>query len=185
MSHGSEFRGTLSLQPPENKCVFGWCGRPGRQQNYSKNQKLGLANSQNPAVDIIGKKNGLANCVSVDLTKENAASGASDHGVNNFVKRDILQSKEYQARLDSATVLAHAIADCDPRDACKIMAAALSDLSVGSPIAPFVSIMAEAREWAACASTPQHKAYAVACYNELSPRDQAAFYSHVSSGVAA
>ncbi|MBV1864658.1 MAG: hypothetical protein KUG74_09500 [Rhodobacteraceae bacterium] len=119
------------------------------------------------------------------LTKENAANLAEFNGVNSKEKASSFRRNEYQERADSATALAYAIADCDPRDACTIMAAALGDLSIGSPIAPFANSMAEAREWAACASTPELKAYVLACYCELTPIDQAGFQSHISCGAAA
>lgn len=50
----------------------------------------------------------------------------------------------------------------------------------GSPLPPFLGGMDEARLWAACASRTEHKAFALAAFEALTPSDQAAFLHHVS-----
>ena len=49
----------------------------------------------------------------------------------------------------------------------------------GAPLPPFISPMDEASFWADIASESELKAYALACFNRLSKRDQRAFLSHV------
>lgn len=50
---------------------------------------------------------------------------------------------------------------------------------------PYANLMAEAREWARIASTAQRKAWLLACYEVVTPADQAAFLSHVGARAAA
>jgi hypothetical protein len=75
--------------------------------------------------------------------------------------------------------LGEAIANCHPDDACKLMEAAISDLRRGMPIAPFVTIMDEARTWASFAMRTEIKAYCLACFERMSRADQGAFLRHV------
>ena len=82
-------------------------------------------------------------------------------------------------RAERATTLCLAIRACEPSDACEIMAAALTDLSAGMPIAPLYNPMNEARSWAEMATRDELKAYALACFKRLSDADQAAFLRHV------
>ncbi|WP_415184301.1 hypothetical protein [Phaeovulum sp.] len=115
--------------------------------------------------------------------KENPGALAGATGAINF--EQAFKTKHYRDRAQSATALCHSIADCDPQDACEIMAAALADLSIGMPIAPFYSPMDEAGFWADYASRAELKAYVLACYTRLSARDQAAFLAYVQRGAAA
>ncbi len=111
------------------------------------------------------------------LAKENpgalaGASGALDMG-------NVFKSQAYRNRAAAATSLALAIANCDPSDACEIMAAALSDLSIGMPIAPLISVMDEAGFWADLATQDELKAYTLACFTRMTPRNKAAFLGYV------
>lgn len=59
-------------------------------------------------------------------------------------------------------------------DAC---AAALG--SMGSPSPPFLGGMGDARWWASYATPQELKAYALACFEAMTPQDQAAFFRHI------
>lgn len=96
-----------------------------------------------------------------------------------------ITSEEYRVRLEHARTLAFAIGQCDPRDACWIMAEALSDLAAGLPGAPLFSHMDNAASWADLASEPELKAFMWACWQRLSPRAQAAFLRHIEGRAAA
>lgn len=50
----------------------------------------------------------------------------------------------------------------------------------GCPLPPFLGGMDEARLWAACATTNERKAVALAAFEALAPRDRAAFLNHVT-----
>ncbi|WP_321830671.1 hypothetical protein [Thalassovita sp.] len=50
----------------------------------------------------------------------------------------------------------------------------------GHPMPPFLSPMEDARAWASFASLRERKAYALAAYEALPPRDQMAFRKHIS-----
>jgi len=105
------------------------------------------------------------------------ATGADQLGIS-------FKTEEYRKRAEAATALAHAIADCHPQDACEIMAAALQDLSVGTPLPVFVSAMDDARWWASCASTAELKAFALACFEAMRPKVRDAFLGYVQRGGA-
>ncbi len=95
------------------------------------------------------------------------------------------KSEHYRNRVARATVLCDAIAAADPRDACKIMNAALSQLAAGQPKPPLFSFMDEAANWADLASVPELKAYLLACYTRLSSADQQSFLDYVQGRAAA
>ncbi|MCC5961583.1 MAG: hypothetical protein JJU09_00505 [Rhodobacteraceae bacterium] len=115
--------------------------------------------------------------------KENPGASGNATGTDNI---DLaICSQEYILRLEHARTLAFAIAQCDPRDACHIMDAALSDLSAGMPGAPMFSFMDHANFWADWASEPELKAYMLACWTRLSPSAQASFLQYIERGAAA
>ncbi len=51
--------------------------------------------------------------------------------------------------------------------------------AAGGPMPPFLGAMEGARSWASLASRAELKAYALACFEAMAPKDQAAFYSHI------
>lgn len=114
---------------------------------------------------------------------ENPGASANATGAN--VKAGSFENQEYRYRIENARTLAFAIGQCDPRDACHIMQAALSDLSEGQPSAPMFSFMDEANWWAKWASEPELKAYILACWMHLSPQSQGAFLDYVKGRAAA
>jgi hypothetical protein len=67
-----------------------------------------------------------------------------------------------------------------PED-CAMQAAATVLGATGDPLPPFLGGMEDARHWANRASDAERKAYALACYEAMTPRDQAAFYRHIST----
>ncbi|MDQ1848542.1 hypothetical protein Q9299_09615 [Gemmobacter fulvus] len=56
---------------------------------------------------------------------------------------------------------------------------------IGAPIPPLLSAMDEAQAWAEWASPLEVKAYALACFNAMSPEDKAAFLRFVTGRSAA
>ena len=121
--------------------------------------------------------------LSAPSENENPGASGNATGANNI---DLaICSQEYRLRLEHARTLAFAIGQCDPRDACWIMAAALDDLSAGMPGAPLFSFMNHANFWADWASEPELKAYLLACWTRLSPKAQTSFLSYVQREAAA
>ncbi len=101
-----------------------------------------------------------------NIPKENAAPTG--------VERDVLGNTNKSAhphnttiRLEAASVLAHAIAECDPRDAVVIMSAALSDLSPGGPLPVFENAQSDADFWADLAAPFEIEAYFKATLERL------------------
>ena len=124
----------------------------------------------------------MSNPLATSETKNPGASGNAT-GANST---DLaIVSEEYRLRAAHATTLCYAISNCDPRDACHIMAAALDDLSAGMPGAPLFSFMDAANWWADLASEPELKAYLLACWTRLSPKAQTAFLRYIERGAAA
>lgn len=120
---------------------------------------------------------------STHAENENPGASGNATGAENI---DLaITSIEYRLRLEHARTLAFAIGQCDPRDACHIMASALDDLSMGMPGAPLFSFMEHANWWADWASEPELKAYLLASWTRLSPRAQSAFLSYIERGAAA
>lgn len=116
---------------------------------------------------------------------ENENPGASGNATGAENIDLAITSTEYRLRLEHARTLAFSIGQCDPRDACWIMAAALDHLSAGMPGAPLFSFMDQANWWADWASEPELKAYLLASWTRLSPKAQAAFLRHIERGAAA
>ena len=97
----------------------------------------------------------------------------------------VFKTDHYRKRAAAASDLCKAIADCDPADACEIMAAALADLSAGMPMAPLFGYMDQATFWASLAPRPERKAYALATFLTLTPKEQAGFLAYVQRSGAA
>ena len=116
--------------------------------------------------------------VADDLTAQNESPGALAGATGADQLTTSFKTKVYRKRAEAATALCHAIADCDPRDACEIMRAALGDLSIGTPVPPLDSVMAEASFWADMATPHEWDAYALACVNRMAPKRKAAFLAY-------
>lgn len=53
--------------------------------------------------------------------------------------------------------------------------------ATGNPLPSFLGGMEDARDWASWATEHELKAYALACFEAMAPRDQAAFFRHIST----
>lgn len=155
---------------------------PGGPGQSSNNRGLACPPPATGAIGNIGKNRGLSN---PDLHPENENPGALAGATGADRKTDTFTGQYYRKRADAATALCHAIAECDPRDACQIMAAALDDLSAGMPGAPLFSYLDAANWWSDLASEPELKAYLLACWSRLSPRAQSNFLRFIERRAAA
>ena len=116
-----------------------------------------------------------------DLEKENPGALAGATGADLEVC-DRLES--YRVRHIRATQLCHAIAACDPQDACILMVAALEDLSAGTPPPTIRKAMVEARDWAQDATPYELRAYGLACVERMTPEVLTSFVAHVVAQFA-
>ena len=82
-------------------------------------------------------------------------------------------------RVLAARNFSHALIDCDPEDRLELLEDAHEFLRAGMPMVPFGGVMDQAAFWADMASRSERKAYCLACYTRLSPRDQRAFLAYV------
>ncbi|VDS10019.1 hypothetical protein PARHAE_03229 [Paracoccus haematequi] len=85
----------------------------------------------------------------------------------------------------AARNLADAVLDCDPLDRLEMLEQCYDALRPGFPIIAMNSLMVEASFWADRASPAERKAYALACFNRMPARDQAAFLDYVQGRSAA
>jgi hypothetical protein len=129
-----------------------------------------------PHIENIGENAVLSNTETADSASKNPAATAIANGAKE--NPTSFASPYYKMRAESATTLCLAIANCHPDDACQIMDAALDDLGRGQPRPAMFSIMAEATEWAEFATRAEIKAYALACFNRLSPTDRMALVAY-------
>jgi len=53
--------------------------------------------------------------------------------------------------------------------------------AMGDPLPAFLGGMEDARHWASYATRKELKAYALACFEAMAPRDQEAFYRRIST----
>ena len=139
-----------------------------------------MANCDFSAVDNIAENRGLANHLPTPANENPGAlagaTGADQHTIT-FV------TAEYRKRAEAATSLCLSIANCDPKDACEIMEAALLELGAGAPVPPLLGVMDAATDWAEWASVIELKAYALACYHRMRPADRVSFLAYVGRGA--
>lgn len=86
---------------------------------------------------------------------------------------------DYWIKRAWATALREAIRECDPTDAALILSDELERLRLGAPIPPPLNAMDEARAWAEWATLFERKAYFLACFDAMPPKDQADFLAYV------
>jgi hypothetical protein len=123
-----------------------------------------------------------ASASTADIENPGALAGAT----GAVDEAGCFKTEEYRSRAAAATALCHAIADCHRDDAVVLMSAALSDLSAGAPPPRvWVDALDDARWWARFATPMEHKAYALACFEALRPKSQAAFLAKVQGRIAA
>lgn len=109
---------------------------------------------------------------------ENPGALAGATGAKDLCTGDT--AKQYRNKRARAMALRDAIRDCDPTDAALILSDELERLRLGAPIPPLLNAMDEARDWASWATPLEVKAYALACYNAMPPKDQAGFLAYVT-----
>jgi hypothetical protein len=125
----------------------------------------------------VWRKSDTRSSVSVHVANENPGERAGSAGAMQI--EQAFKTEYCRLRAKNATALCHAIAECDPQDACEIMVAAFEDLSIGMPIAPLFSVMDGAGFWADLATQDELKAYTLACFTLMTPRNKAAFLGYV------
>lgn len=103
-----------------------------------------------------------------------ALAGATGAECEGFREREV-----YPDPLEAATALCDAIRRCRRADAVAILSAALEDLRVGMPIAPFDGVLAEARLWAEWATPDELKGYALACAEAMRPEPRERFIAYL------
>lgn len=113
---------------------------------------------------------------------ENPGALAGATGANVDVEKHL--AEEYRHRRAWAMALRQAIRECDPLDAALILSDELERLRQGAPIPPLMNAMEEARDWAAWATPFEVKAYCLACFQAMPPKDQAGFLAYVTGRAA-
>ncbi|QCO57638.1 hypothetical protein EOK75_18250 (plasmid) [Pseudorhodobacter turbinis] len=115
----------------------------------------------------------------LDTKNPGALAGASGAYWNGYSLSEI----EYQTNLHPAMALTLAIVKCVKAgyrvEACEIISGALEEYALDMPIAPMFGIMDQASFWADMSTQDEAKAYALACYNRMTPANRAAFLGYV------
>lgn len=65
-------------------------------------------------------------------------------------------------------------------DDCALETAAAALGAMGEPLPPFLAGMEDAHHWASWATENELKAYALASFEAMRPRDRAAFFRHIT-----
>ncbi|MFC3060375.1 hypothetical protein [Paenirhodobacter populi] len=82
-------------------------------------------------------------------------------------------------KAERAMLACSALTSLDADTAAMTAAAAIG--ATGSPLPAFLGGMDDARSWASWASRNELKAYALAAFEAMTPKDQAAFFHHISN----
>ncbi len=128
---------------------------PSELNSSDENNNIACRTAQSGAFDNVNEYSSVTNRLGSTTQKQDAASVEAEHGVF----KDNLYPNTTTERLEAASTLAHAIAECDPRDAVVIMSAALSDLSTGGPLPVFENAQSDADFWADLAAPFEIEAY--------------------------
>ncbi len=86
-------------------------------------------------------------------------------------------------QLELASMAYAALSALDPDARLPVFKSAGGELTTHSPVPPLLGLMDEASFWADLASRNELKAYALACYKRMPPKDQAAFWAHVGKAA--
>ena len=108
-----------------------------------------------------------------------AGATGAEYEVSDF------RTADYRRRVEHASALRLAMEYCHPEDAALVMSDALERMRKGAPIPPLMNAMEEARDWAATATPFERKAWLLACFDAISPKDQAGFLAYVSRRASA
>ncbi|MDS9467931.1 hypothetical protein RGQ15_10175 [Paracoccus sp. MBLB3053] len=88
-------------------------------------------------------------------------------------------------RQAKASKVIESVMDCEPEDRVLFLETILDQIRPGWPKSFNIDVMEEAGWWADTATTPERKAYMLACYRRLSRADRAAFLTYITGGDAA
>ncbi|MFC3570227.1 hypothetical protein [Paracoccus simplex] len=115
--------------------------------------------------------------------KENpgALAGATEVKVENFWEWFDSNVK----RQAGASRIIEAVLSCDPEDRVLFLETILDQIRPGWPKSFNIDVMEEAGWWADGATTPERKAYMLACYRRLSRTDKEAFLTYITGRAAA
>lgn len=170
-------------------------GDPGRTQLNAQNQAVDLANLENCPLDNKAEFPQLAN------HRQRSKAGKSD-----LISRHMKPAYKRMSRMlgyclaigteeawagfryvamarleevEAAQLAYFTLSSLHPDNVEKIARLAIG--SAGTPAPAFLGGMEDARTWAAWASRHELKAYALAAFEAMEPRDQAHFYQHISN----
>ena len=115
---------------------------------------------------------------------ENPGALAGATGANWKSLKSVL-GQTYLERLKGARDLQAAIDACDPALAAIIMDRALDGLRIGDPGSALFNAMDQAITWADWATPAENKAYCLANFNAMTPKDRAGLLAYVQGRAAA
>ncbi|WP_017998090.1 hypothetical protein [Paracoccus sp. N5] len=110
-----------------------------------------------------------------------ALAGATEVKVENFWEWFDSNVK----RQAGASRIIEAVLSCDPEDRVLFLETLLDQIRPCWPKSFNIDVMEEAGWWADSATTPERKAYMLACYRRLSRTDKESFLTYITGRAAA
>ena len=142
----------------------------------------GWLTSVNAPIESIEESPALANLAeSSGDCNPGALAGATEAKVEKFWEWFDSNVK----RQAGASRIIEAVLSCDPEDRVLFLETILDQIRPGWPKSFNIDVMEEAGWWADTATTPERKAYMLACYRRLSRTDKEAFLTYITGRAAA
>lgn len=172
---------------------FRWCPEADsnhRHADFQSSEESNVNNQVSPEkyqdkAGTAGEPDTLAYFRTGNAAKKNPDALAGAIGAD-FDIQDWLEWVDNNLRREStARALTRAVVNCDPEDRLLFLETLVDGLRAGMPSAVLSNVMQEAMFWSDAASRVELKAYCLACFNRLTPADQAGFLAHVERRAAA
>ena len=137
--------------------------------------------SKSPQTDR--ERNENVSSADLNSAKENpgALAGATEVDLEGFwslFDHNLIRQAQASRIID-------AVLSCDPEDRVLFLETILDQIRPGWPKSFNIDVMEEAGWWADTASTPERKAYMLACYRRLSRTDKESFLTYITGRAAA
>ena len=157
-------------------------GRPGGQDATQGSQHLALVNRKNVTIEKACENRPAVNLSDIEESDNlGALAGATEVKVENFWEWFDSNVK----RQAGASRIIEAVLSCDPDDRVLFLETILDQIRPGWPKSFNIDVMEEAGWWADSATTPERKAYMLACYRRLSRADKESFLTYITGRAAA
>lgn len=151
---------------------------------HVSNQRVGLANRRKRPIDLAGKKPSAANLSQLIAAQHKRMARSLGFALTANTPcawSYFASTAELALVLPERGALAFAaLNSMPPEDAAEVVAAVFAAWErLPPPIPAFDTPLSDARTWASMAGLDELKAYALACFEAMPAKAQAAFYRHI------